>query len=237
MNQLDRFLCQSVFQLGIVGMVGIGFHRVGQGIHARGGRGVRGQAHRQFRVQHRVLGNQEGVVDGGFAMSSRVGDDGCHSGFRTGTGSGGNGHKGRDGPVYLQQSLQLRNLFLRVHRFCGNALGAVDSGAAAQGNQGLTSVFLIGLKSQFHIVAAGVGMVKSLQGIADSGGFKAIQQRLHLSPAHHAGAGNHQNIIDVLFLQERTQFPDFARAFQIGGHTVTHEIIAHFQNRLKGSAP
>lgn len=62
-------------------------------------------------------------------------------------------------------------------------------------------------------------------------------RRLHLSPAHHAGAGNHQNIIDVLFLQERTQFPDFARAFQIGGHTVTHEIIAHFQNRLKGSAP
>ena len=101
--------------------------------------------------------------------------------------------------MHLQQSLQLRNLFLRVHRFCGNALGAVDSGAAAQGNQSLASVFPIGLKSQFHIVAAGVRMVKSLHGIANSGSFKAIQQGLHLSPAHHAGAGNHQDIIDVLF--------------------------------------
>ena len=102
MDQLHSFLRQPVFQLRVVSMVGIGFHRVGQGIHARGGRGVRGQTHCQFRVQHGVLGNQEGVVDGGFPVGGGVGNHRGHRGFGACAGGGGDGHKGRDGPVNLQ---------------------------------------------------------------------------------------------------------------------------------------
>ena len=80
-------------------------------------------------------------------------------------------------------------------------------------------------------------MVEGLHGVADSGSIEAVQHGLHLPPAHHAGTGDHQNIVDILLLQKAAQLLDLAGALQVLGHPVAHKVVAHFQNALKGTAP
>ena len=55
----------------------------------------------------------------------------------------------------LQQALQLRNLLAGMHSLGGDALGAVDAAAAADGHNGLASVFFVGeLMTQYKTVAS-----------------------------------------------------------------------------------
>ena len=79
-------------------------------------------------------------------------------------------------------------------------------------------------------------MVKGLDKIPDARLRKAIQHGLHLPPADHAAAGDHQHIVDTLFPEKGTQLPDPARTFQILGHPVAHAVVAHLQHCLKDPA-
>ena len=79
-------------------------------------------------------------------------------------------------------------------------------------------------------------MLEGLYIVADSGLPEAIQQGLHLPPAHHTRAGDHQHILDSLLPEKISQFPDFSRPLQIFGHSIAHAVIADFQNRLKAAA-
>ena len=85
MDQLDGFPGKAVFQFGIVGLVGVGFHRMGQSIHACGGGGVGRKSHGQLRVQDRVFRRQEGIVDGGLPVGFGIGDDRRHGGLGAGS--------------------------------------------------------------------------------------------------------------------------------------------------------
>ena len=98
----------------------------------------------------------------------------------------------------FQQSLKLGNLLGRMDRFGRNCLGTVDAATAAQGHNGLAAIFLICLVAQFHIVGGRIGGIKGLEGVSDAAGIKALQHRPDLSPANHAGAGNHQHIVNTL---------------------------------------
>lgn len=73
------------------GVADIGLHGVGQGIHSGGGGDERWQAKCHLRVQHRVVRNQEKVVDGIFVSAFIVGDDGSQSGLAAGACGSGNG--------------------------------------------------------------------------------------------------------------------------------------------------
>ena len=44
-------------------------------------------------------------------------------------------------------------------------------------------------------------------------------------------------VVDALFFQKSTQFLDFAGAFQVFWHPVTHKVIADLQHALKSAAP
>ena len=184
-----------------------------------------------------VAGDQEGVIDGGFPVGGGVGDDGGYRGLGAGTGGGGDGYERRDGPVNLQQSLKLRHGLSGMDSFGGDGLGAIDPGAAAQGDDGSAAVFPVGFPARFHILRGGVSGGIGLEGITDAVGGESVQHGLHLSPANHAGTGDHQHIVDAFFFQECAQLPDLAGAFQIFGHPVAHEIVADFQNGLKNTAP
>ena len=236
-NQLHGFLCQFVFQLGVVGVVGIGLYRMGEGIHPGGGSDVGRQAHRQLRVKHGIFGNQEGVVDGGLAVGGGVGDHRRNRGLGAGSSGGGNCYKGWDGPVNLQNPLELGNRLLGMYCLCGNALGAVHPGAAAQGYNGFAALFFVGFVAQLHIIAGGVGMVEGLHGVSDTGGIESIQHGLHHAPAQHPRFGDQQHIVQVLRLQKFPQLPDLAGAFQVLGHPIAQKIVAHLQHCLKAAAP
>ena len=137
----------------------------------------------------------------------------------------------------LQKALEFGNRGLGVHRLGGDALDAVNSRTAAQGHDGFAAVLLVDLVAQLHIVGGGIGMVETLDRIPDSGGVHAVQHGLDHTPAHHAGASDHQHIIDSLFLQELTQNLDFAGSLHVLGHAVAHEIVADLQHRLEAAAP
>ena len=94
MDQLHSFFCQFIFQLRIVGLIGIGLHRVSQGIHTCRCGGIGRQAYGQFRIKDRILRNQERIVDSRFSMSFGIGDNRCNRGFRTGTCRCRDGHEG-----------------------------------------------------------------------------------------------------------------------------------------------
>ena len=179
--------------------MGVSFHCMGQSIHAGGGGGVGRQPLSQLRIQHSVLGNQEGVVDGSLAVGCGVGNDRGNGGFRTGAGSGGDGNKSGDGPVDLQKALKLADLLAGVDCLGSNTLGTVDTAAAAQRYNGLASVFFKGFVAGFHIVGSGVSGVVGLQGVADAICFKAVQHGLDLTTAHHAGTGDDKYIVQLLF--------------------------------------
>ena len=137
----------------------------------------------------------------------------------------------------FQKALKLSYLLPGMDGLCGNAFGAVDTAAAAQSHDGLAAVLLVSFVTGFHIVGGGIGVGVGLQGVADTALLESVQHGLYLSTAHHTGTGDHQNVIDSLFLQEGTQFLDFTGSFQIFGHSIAHEIVADFQNTLKGTAP
>ena len=137
----------------------------------------------------------------------------------------------------LQQALQLGNGLSGMNNLGGNALGAVDTAAAADGHDGLAAMLFVGFVAELHIIGGGVGGIIGLNGIADAVCVKAVQHGLDLTAAHHAGAGDNQHIIDALFLHEGTQFLDLTGSFQIFGHPVTHKVVADLQYTLKGTAP
>ena len=115
--------------------------------------------------------------------------------------------------VDFQQTLQLRNRFSRMYRLGCDTLGAVDAASAANGYDGFAAVFLIGLVTQFHIVRGRIGGVIGLQSVTNAVGIETVQHGLYLSAAHHAGAGDHQNIIHSSFPKKNTQILNSAGTF------------------------
>src|SRR5699024_6715291 len=68
------------------GTANVGFHRVGQRVHAGGGRQVRRQAQRHVGVQHRIMRDQRKIVDGVFVVDLFVGDHGGQRRLAAGAG-------------------------------------------------------------------------------------------------------------------------------------------------------
>ena len=128
-------------------------------IHARGGGQQRGQAERQFGVANGGFGHDEPRVKPHFAAI--VQDQNSPSGNLAARAAGG-GH-GNDGghPIGDLQRAALNGGvgFKRAFVADGNAhaLGAVDGGTTAHGNQAIASVRLVNRCRSAHRRFSGVG--------------------------------------------------------------------------------
>ena len=161
----------------------IGFHRVGQCVHAGGGGEGGGHAHHELRV---VDGDGRGdppVHDAHLHLPCGVGDDAEPGDLRGGAGGGVHGHQGGQGLVGLVHAFIVGDL-AAVGGHQANALGAVVGGAAAQGEDAVAAVVVIELLPFHHVGVLGVGF-----GLAEDGGvYPSVLQDL-LDAGRHGVAG------------------------------------------------
>ncbi|VTR67739.1 hypothetical protein DESC_610322 [Desulfosarcina cetonica] len=135
----------------------IGFHGVGQGIHAGGGGQCRGHAHHEQRVVDGHVGGYPPVHDGHFDLAAGVGDD-AETGHLAGRSGGGvDGDERWHGLGGLVHALVITDVST-VGGDDADALATVVGAAAAQGNDQVALRRLVKIIALMHVVVRGVGM-------------------------------------------------------------------------------
>ena len=237
MDELHRVPCQAILQFCVVGVIRIGLHRVAEGVHARRGGHEGRQPHGQLRVQNGVLGNEGRVIDGRLVVGGRIGDHRRHRGLRACPGGGGDGKKQRDAVMDLQDTLELRHRFVRMHAFGRDALGAVHGRAAAEGHQALAALLPVYPEARLDVVAGGVALDVVEQRVFKAGLLQGREHLVQQPQLHQVPVRHHQGFSRALLLHELRQPGDAARALDILGHPVAEEIVSQLHAPLKRSAP
>ena len=154
-NDLVNGLDGSRVGQGVGGSGDIGLDRVGQRVHTGGcGQGGRHADH-QLRVIDGDGGGDSPVHDAHLDFTGGVGDDAEPGDLGGGAGGGVHGHQGGQGLVGLVHALIIGDL-AAVGRDQTDALGAVVGGAAAQGQDTVTFVFMVELLTLDHVGVLGV---------------------------------------------------------------------------------
>ncbi len=143
-DELDRFYGERIRTLRRH-EVCVGFHGMGERVHAGRARDMRRQAYGEFWVENGVPRNESQVVDGVFMMRRAVGDHRRDGGFGTRSGGGRHGEHRRYALEHLQRAAHLGNALTGLDNARAGGLGAVHRGAAAKGDDALTLVFHIEL--------------------------------------------------------------------------------------------
>ena len=80
-NQLYGLLGEVVFQLCIVGVIGVSFDSVAQGVHTGAGGGERRKAYGKLGIQHCASGYEVSIHNSRLVVCGGVGYDRRHGGF------------------------------------------------------------------------------------------------------------------------------------------------------------
>ena len=152
----DRLFRHADGFVRVVLQVGIGFDRMRQGIHPRGGGDLRRQLPRQFRVQHGVFRDKAKVHNGILVVRVAVGND-CGDGrLRSGACRCGHCDKGRDLFHHLQEPGQLADFRLRADDARGSTLCRVHRRSAADGDKAVAGAVQIELLDFVYCFDGGV---------------------------------------------------------------------------------
>ena len=236
-DELNCVLRQLLFKLSAVSPVGVAFNGVAKSIHTGGGGYEGGQTAGKLGVKNCVIGDKVGVIDGCLVVGGGVGDNGGNGGLAAGAGGGGHGEEGGNLLHNLQNTLQLGNTLAGADNAGAYGLGAVHGSAAAEGDDGLAAVFLVGLETCFNIVAGGVNFYIVENGVGNAQLIHAVQHGVQQTETQQGFVGYNEDIIKTLFLYHVGQLGDRAGAFNIVGHMITHEIVAELHNGLESAAP
>ena len=80
-NQLYGLLGEVVFQLCIVGVIGVSFDSMAQGVHTGAGGGERRQVYGKLGIQHCASGYEVSIHNSRLVVCGGVGYDRRHGGF------------------------------------------------------------------------------------------------------------------------------------------------------------
>ena len=189
------------------GTADIGFHRMGQSIHAGGGGEMGRQGEREPGVQHRILGDEDEIVHHILVLNLGVRNDGSQGGFAAGSGGGGNGNQSGKRTQNPQGTLELSQRGAGTSQPSPHSLGTVHGGAAANGNQGLAPVTPVQAQCLLYVDHRGIGSGLIIDRV---GNVVFVQHRLQLGgngAADDAGVGDNQHSADIFFLKHGAQFP------------------------------
>ena len=162
----------------------IGFDGMGQGVHAGGSGQGCWLADHQHRVIDGDLGCAAPVDDGHLHLGVGVGDDAEAGHFRGGPGGGIDGHEGRHRLGAFVHALEVADM-PAVADDQTDALGAVVRAAAAQRDDRITLIVLIGLDAVMNILVRRVGFGAVEDHDADTGALDAL-----LDLIRHPDGGN-----------------------------------------------
>ena len=161
----------------------ISLDRMGQRVHSRGRSQGGGHPHHQLRVIDGNGGRHSPVHNAHFYLPGRVGDDAEAGNLRSSSRGRVHRHQGRQGLMGLIHALIVGNL-AAVASHQANALGAVMGGAAAQGEDTVTSILMVEGLPLHHVGVLGVGLC-----LAKHGGIHASLLQDGLNPGGHGVGG------------------------------------------------
>ena len=215
------------------GAADVGFHCVGQRIHAGGGGQLPGQVEGHVRIEDCIMGDQREIVDGVFVVDFLVGDDGRQGGFAAGAGGGGHGDEQRQAVHHVEQALHLVQRLTGPHNAGAHGLGAVHGGTAAEGDEPLAAVFQVEPAGLLHVGHGGVRHRLVVDDAADVSSLQLLLQMGGQAQTVDAGVGDQHDAVDVVLPQHGGHAAD---AFDQFGLTIGQKRQRNAHAQLKNTA-
>ena len=195
-----------------------------------------GEPHREQGVHHRVMGDEDGVVDGVFLMRVGVGDDRRESGFAARTGSGGDGDQRGEFLHDAQDAFHLGDGFAGTGDACADALCAVHGRAAAESDDDVALVVVVELETLFDVGDGGVGDDLVIDGDVQPFRLEAVDDGLRHAEAHEPLVGDEQRALPALLFRKGGEFCEAALAGDLLRDAPGQEEHGDVHHLLKTSA-
>ena len=224
-DQFDRFDREFVGRLRRK-QVGIGFHRVGQRIHARRACNMRRETDGELGVEYRIARNQAKILNGIFVMCRAVGHHGGDGGLGTGTRGGWHRKQRREFLEHAQRAAHLRHALVRFDHARASGFCAVHSGTATERDNAFAMVIDIELSRGFNILNRGIRFDAIVDDSLKARFVASRKKRIQQTKLSQHRIGHDQHTVDAFALDERRQFFNTARAAEQLRLTPGHEIHA-----------